>query len=115
LQRDSFREGAPTQPFHWIEDRLLDRDRVIHRNELLQRVMADECELCGSKDQVEVHHVRKLADLKVKGRGEPPIWKQIMAYRRRKTLVVCKRCHDAIHAGRPTGTREPQEAHTTGS
>jgi hypothetical protein len=29
-----------------------------------------------------------------------------MAARRRKTLVVCRVCHEDIHAGRPT--RQPQ-------
>jgi group II intron reverse transcriptase/maturase len=108
-------QALTTQPFHWTEDQLLDRDHVIHRNELLNRMLADECELCGSRDQVEVHHVRKLADLKVEGRKEPPIWQQVMASRRRKTLIVCKRCHDAIHAGRPTGSRGPQDAVKIGS
>ena len=43
--------------------------------------------------------MRKLKDLKVPGRRTPPIWKQIMAARRRKTLVVCHGCHVAIHNG----------------
>ena len=48
---------------------------------------------------LNVHHVRKLKDLKVPGRRVPPVWKQIMASRRRKTLVVCHHCHVAIHRG----------------
>jgi hypothetical protein len=31
-----------------------------------------------------------------------------MATRRRKTLVVCHLCHQAIHAGRPTRQRVPE-------
>jgi hypothetical protein len=69
--------------------------------ELIQRLLADECELCGSTDKVEVHHIRKLADLKVKGRKEKPAWVRLMAARRRKTLVVCRNCHNGTHAGRP--------------
>ncbi len=72
-------------------------------NELLQRLLAETCELCGSRQDCEVHHLRKLADLKSKGRAEKPVWVQIMAARQRKTLVVCRACHEAIHAGRPTG------------
>jgi hypothetical protein len=75
--------------------------RWITRAELLQRILAEECEVCGSQDKVEVHHVRKLADLQVRGRREKPLWMQIMATRQRKTLVVCQRCHDDIHTGRP--------------
>jgi group II intron reverse transcriptase/maturase len=74
-------------------------------NELIARLLADECELCGSRQNIEVHHIRKLADLKVKGQREKPQWVQTMAARRRKTLVVCKDCHVNIHAGRPTRQR----------
>lgn len=70
--------------------------------ELLKRFQANECELCGSTIQVEVHHIRKLADLKRPGRKEVPNWLRIMATRKRKTLVTCRVCHEAIHAGRPT-------------
>ena len=72
------------------------------RSELLQRVLAETCELCGSKEHVEVHHIRKLADVEKPGKKEKPKWMKHMAARRRKTLVVCRRCHDAIHAGRST-------------
>lgn len=89
-------------PFLKLIDLPLDRDRRISRNELVSRLLADTCEICGSREMVQVHHVRKLADLKVKGRKEKPVWKQMMATRKRKTLVVCKACHEAIHAGRPT-------------
>jgi len=78
----------------------IDTDRG---NELLQRLLAETCELCGSRQDCEVHHLRKLADLKSKGRTEKPVWVQIMAARQRKTLVVCRACHEAIHTGRPTG------------
>jgi group II intron reverse transcriptase/maturase len=86
------------------------RDQVMvrrpRRTELVKRLLADECELCGSHHRVEVHHVRKLADLKVKGRKEMPDWKQVMVARQRKTLVVCRDCHGAIHNGRPTRLKQ---------
>ena len=72
------------------------------RTSLEKRFMAQECELCKSTEQVEVHHVRKLADLKTQGRKEKPLWKQVMSAMRRKQLVVCHKCHAAIHAGKPT-------------
>jgi group II intron reverse transcriptase/maturase len=73
-----------------------------HRSEVVQRLLADVCELCGSGNQVEVHHVRALKDLNPQGRKHPPDWAARMAARRRKTLVVCRACHEDIHAGRPT-------------
>src|SRR6266498_4911720 len=65
------------------------------RNELVKRLLADTCEMCGSREHIQVHHIRKLADLE-KGGRERPRWVQIMAARRRKTLVVCHLCHQAI-------------------
>ena len=70
------------------------------RSELIQRLLANTCELCESHENVEVHHIRHLKDLKGKGRKEQPEWVKNMAARRRKTLIVCRRCHEDIHAGR---------------
>ena len=69
------------------------------RTELVKRLLADTCELCGSKENIEVHHIRKLADVKNKGLLNHPTWAQVMAARNRKTLVVCRECHVAIHNG----------------
>jgi len=71
------------------------------RTELVKRLLADKCEICGDADEIQVHHIRALKDLKVKGRRERPMWMQVMSARRRKTLVVCHECHKDIHAGRP--------------
>src|SRR4051794_29923734 len=99
-------------PFLVAVDRPFEADRHgPSRTDLIQRLLADECEICGSTDRVQVHHVRKLADLKQRwqGRREKPRWVQYMLARRRKTLVVCHGCHTAIHAGRPTRTRPTQD------
>jgi nitrate/TMAO reductase-like tetraheme cytochrome c subunit len=53
---------------------------------------------------VQVHQIRKLADLEQPGMPEQPEWARIMAKRRRKTLVVCARCHAGIHHRRPTAS-----------
>ncbi len=71
------------------------------RTELVQRLQASECEVCGSREQVEVHHVRKLSNLKKQGQKALPDWASIMIVRQRKTLVVCRGCHMAIHQGAP--------------
>jgi group II intron reverse transcriptase/maturase len=76
------------------------------RSELEKRLLADICELCGSREHVEVHHIRALKDLERKGQRERPRWVQIMAARRRKTLVTCRKCHNDIHAGRADGRRK---------
>ena len=69
------------------------------RKELIKRLLADEYELCGSTVDVEVHRVRALRALNVKGRGAKSLWIQVMAARRRKTLVVCRPCHLNVHGG----------------
>ena len=74
---------------------------INRRTELIKRLLANECEICKSTDRVQVHHVRKLADLMTPGQKEIPMWKLIMSARRRKTLVLCHQCHVDLHAGRP--------------
>ena len=74
-------------------------------SEVVQRLLTEECELCGSMEDCEVHHIRKLADLNKPGEKGKPNWVKRMAARCRKTLVVCRRCHEAIHHGRPHGEK----------
>jgi AI2M/AI1M-like HNH endonuclease/type II intron maturase len=72
------------------------------RSEVVQRLLAQKCELCETTEgPFQVHHVRKLADLDRPGQGKKPPWVKKMASRRRKTLVVCQRCHEDIHLERP--------------
>ncbi len=85
---------------------------ILERHQILRRLAADKCELCGtawdSTNSLEVHHVRKLKDVKQKyaKRGKDiPQWVVRMSSLRRKTLVVCQKCHDEIHAGTSTGSR----------
>lgn len=66
--------------------------------ELEQRLKADSCELCsnsGEEYKYEVHHINKLKNLKGKA-----LWETHMLARKRKTLIVCQKCHQDIHAGR---------------
>jgi hypothetical protein len=74
------------------------------RNELIHRLLAGCCEICEAREGLEVHHIRKLADLNRPGRPERPAWVHLMAKRRRKTLVICHPCHENIHVGRTTAS-----------
>ncbi|HUY50215.1 MAG TPA: hypothetical protein VMV92_31670 [Streptosporangiaceae bacterium] len=74
---------------------------TVRRKELITRLQAGRCELCKQTGTVDVHQVRKLADLEKPGKPQPA-WDQLMARRRRKTLIVCATCHTAIHDGQPT-------------
>jgi len=79
-----------------LSDRIPARPPV-PRKELLHRLLTRRCELCGDPAKVVVHQVRKLTSLGAPGSGQPA-WAEKMAQMRRKTLVVCGPCHDAIHA-----------------
>jgi group II intron reverse transcriptase/maturase len=74
---------------------------IYPRRELIKRLLKGRCELCHSADPVQVHQIRKLADLDTSGLHQSA-WTQFMANRRRKTIVVCQTCHEHIHSGPPT-------------
>jgi group II intron reverse transcriptase/maturase len=71
------------------------------RTELEKRLLADECEYCGATENIEVHHIRALKDLNQHKGRELPEWAKLMAARKRKTMVVCRTCHQDITYGRP--------------
>ena len=88
-----------------IEDRvILPYARIT--SEIVERLLNDTCEVCGSKANVEMHHVRHLKDLNKKGKREMPLWMKIMISRKRKSIPLCRRCHDDIHHNRPESKRQ---------
>jgi group II intron reverse transcriptase/maturase len=70
--------------------------RYSRSTELEQKLMANRCEACGKTEgNMEIHHVRKLKDIRKKkniNNGE-----RIMIERNRKTLVLCYDCHRLHH------------------
>jgi len=71
------------------------------RSEIIDRLCNDTCEVCGAKEKVHMHHIRKLRDLNKQGKREMPLWMKTMITRKRKTMAVCKTCHGDIHHNRP--------------
>ncbi len=106
-------EGKKPLIAYWGGISLARRSRVIlkdqlpfawsQRSELEKRLLANTCELCGSHEHIQVHHIRALKDLQPRGRAAKPRWVAIMAARHRKTLITCRTCHNDIHAGRADG------------
>ena len=97
--REFYNEGFPksnkfsTDPFVDIHVNTLLYSAV---TSLEDRLKANKCEWCGiTEGKFEVHHVRKLKDLKGKKQ-----WEQFMIARNRKTMVMCLDCHDKLHAGK---------------
>ena len=70
-------------------------------SELVQRLLADYCEYCGSSEEVEVHHVRAMKNLHQYPGREKPEWVKRMIALRRKTLLLCRTCHEDVTYGRP--------------
>jgi hypothetical protein len=91
-------------PLTWnIKATLKEKPVMIYgdRSELIQRLLADTCELCGSHEDVEVHHVRKMSNLhEYPGRPKPE-WVVRMIALKRKTLLLCRTCHEDVDNGRP--------------
>src|SRR5713226_5091030 len=78
--------------------------QTMGRAELEKRLLAQTCEQCGATsrtDRIEVHHIRALKDLEKYPGREKPRWVKIMAARRRKTLILCRTCHQDVQYGRP--------------
>ncbi|AMK21298.1 reverse transcriptase/maturase family protein [Sphingobium sp. TKS] len=65
-------------------------------NDLVTRLTAEECQACGDTDgPFEMHHPNRLKD---KRGDQLTLWKQ--SARRRRTIVLCRKCHVAHHGGR---------------
>ena len=79
-------------------------------SDLERRFLAEICEVCGSEDKIEVHHVRKLKDLYGKRAKDRPTWKKIMIAKKRKTLCLCHECHVNLHTGKPLRKRSGEQA-----
>ena len=78
-----------------------------NRSQLIQRLLANQCELCGSTKNIQIHHIHKLKDLRqrYRGRPDPPPWVVKHIQLNRKTIVVCADCHQRIHAGKYDGLK----------
>ena len=61
---------------------------------LAERLRLGVCEVCGEKDELVMHHIRKLTMLK----GNTEVEK-ILLKRRRKTIAVCQCCNAKIQKG----------------
>ena len=79
-------------PCKYDPDGIANTKIYMSRTELEQRINANVCEWCGKRDEhCEVHHVKRLKDLKGK-----TLWEKLMIERKRKTLVLCHECHSKI-------------------
>lgn len=67
-------------------------------NKLTKSNLFKMCEICGSSDRIEMHHVRKVKDLKNKARGKSvDFFTSQMAAINRKQVPLCSLHHKALH------------------
>jgi group II intron reverse transcriptase/maturase len=77
-------------------DQYTNLSKITSRTSLVDRLLASQCEWCHRTDlPLEIHHVRKLKDLKGKKN-----WEKLMLARKRKTMALCVDCHKDLHAGK---------------
>lgn len=77
-------------------DNLPNTAKYFSRTNLIDRLKASRCEYCqATNSSLEIHHVRKLKDLKGK-----TFWERLMISRQRKTIALCKDCHKKLHHGK---------------
>ena len=56
-----------------------------------------QCKLCGSSEDIEFHHIRKIS------LGKKDWLTNMMAKTNRKQIPVCRMCHSSIHKGKYDG------------
>lgn len=62
------------------------------------------CCICGSEENIEMHHVKHVRKQKYSKINKEKTWEQIMGIRNRRQIPVCRNCHrNVIHAGRYGG------------
>lgn len=71
-----------------------------------QHLMEGPCVGCGAVTNIEIHHVKKLADLNRQGTNIS----KIMATLGRKQVPVCSKCHKDIHSGLYNKKKSPRKA-----
>lgn len=97
-----------TQSTAYLRDELPPYFIARKNSELVRRMLAEKCELCDAKGPLEAHHVNKLKNLRKRWEGRkntPPEWVEWMIRHNRKTVFVCKSCHEDITYGRYDGAK----------
>ena len=84
-----------------IEDIISQMITIKNRSSLSSRLENNVCELCGSTDNVQMHHIHKLKNIK----NSKAEWAKKMIAMNRKTIALCQKCHNMIHAGKYNGRK----------
>lgn len=64
------------------------------------------CSICGSEEDIEMHHIKHVRKSNYRLIGNENTWMQAMSLRNRKQIPVCKNCHiSIIHKGKYGGQK----------
>lgn len=75
-------------------------DQYDYRVQRGRKDLKGPCVLCGSNQDIEIHHIRKLSKARRKD-----YLSSMMSRMNRKQVPVCKKCHIKIHQGTYDGKR----------
>ena len=86
-----------------VNDEKFDPEKLYRKNTNLRckSKLGSHCAVCGSEDDVQMHHVRHVHKMGQKPEG----FTAIMAQINRKQVPVCHECHRKIHDGKYNGMK----------
>jgi hypothetical protein len=81
-------------------------DKIKWINLRTQASLDAPCCICGSEEDVQMHHLKHIRKQKYDLIPETQSWVKVMWLRNRKQIPVCKECHlNIIHQGKYGGTK----------
>jgi len=85
---NNFMGSVPTDPFSFLNREL----RTIN-------AFGQPCASCGSKKDIEMHHLRHIKSINLKLNP----FDSLMAKINRKQIPLCAKCHKEVHQGKYSG------------
>lgn len=92
LYEDGFKRKPPTK-FNDCDNLPHGMKHYKPSHTLVERLMNEECELCGAYGPLTMHHIRNLKSASIDTE-----WGRKMLKMQRKTLAVCERCNQRIQS-----------------
>ena len=92
-------ERVSTKSVNRIDDQVCTMH--IGRTSIADRLISNTCEICGSDDNVQIHHIKHLKDIK----RSKELWAIKMIANKRKTIALCQKHHQEVHNGTYNGSK----------
>ena len=84
-------------PFNFKTSKETEPNRILftQHNFMTRSKLAEDCCICGSTFDVEMHHIKHVKKINQRLKG----FERVMAKLNRKQIPVCNACHNKIHQG----------------